>query len=538
MINNFLYYTGEPTYLWNTNLSMYPVMILIGIVIAVVLMVLEAKKIGVKSDDIYLAMLIGLPIGIIGARLWYVLFNLSEFPDFMAILGFRNGKFEGFAGLGIQGGFIAASIFVIIFCRIKKLSLFKIIDLMAPGMLIAQVCGRWGNFFNHELYGPIDNSGFVKSLPLIGNMMYIENAYRHPTFLYESILNLIGFAIMLVLRRKFRKLRTGDLMAGYLVWYGSVRIFTESLRMQSGVAEPLMLGPIPVSILTSAIFIVVGVLFFILKRALPKINFKNMEKELPVYAEGNNKFLYNVKLNYVKFTNRLKRDIKNTPEDYYLDIINSTKEHKIDAVVFDLDGTILDSKNLIDESVLYTFKKFRPDYELSEDELDAFFGPTLYQSFSKYSSDEEEINKMIECYREFNIPHHDEYVKPFPEVKQTMIKIKKMGYKLGVASSKKTDMVHAGLKICGVDDLFDVVIGYEEGINPKPAPDSILLAKEKLEAKNIMYVGDTKNDIVAAKAAGAYAVGVLYIKHPEVMLEAKPDDVISKISDLVKMLGE
>ena len=535
-MNNFLYYTGEPTKILG-GLTMYAVMILIGVVIAVILMVQEGKNIGVKSDDIYLAMIIGLPLGIIGARLWFVLFNTSLFPDFASILGFRNGKFEGLSGLGIQGGFILAFIFVVIYCRIKRISLLKMIDLMAPGMLIAQVFGRWGNFFNHELYGPIDGSGFVKSIPVIGDMMFIDGEYRQPTFLYESVLNLIGFAIMLVLRRKFKKLRTGDLMAGYLVWYGSVRIFTESLRLQSGVSEPLMIGPVPVSILTSVIFIVAGILFFILKRVLPLIDFKQYKKEVPTYTEGN-KFLFNLKKCYIVTTNRLKYEMKNIPQDYYLDIISGTKEHKFDGIIFDLDGTILDSKALIDESVIYVFKKFRPEYELTEDEIDSFFGPTLYQSFSKYAKDEQEINDMIACYREFNIPNHDEYVKPFPEVKLTLTKLKKMGFKLGVASSKKTDLVKRGLEICDVADLFDSIVGYEEGLNPKPAPDSILKAKEEMECKNVIYVGDTLNDILAAKAAGAYAVGVLYIKHPEVMLEAKPDNVINRLSELIKMVEE
>lgn len=535
-MNNFLYYTGEPTKILG-GLTMYAVMILIGVIIAVVLMVREGKRIGVKSDDIYFAMIIGLPIGIVGARLWFVLFNISLFPDFASILGFRNGRFEGLSGLGIQGGFILAFIFVIIYCRIKHISLLKMLDLMAPGMLIAQVFGRWGNFFNHELYGPIDRSGFVKSIPLIGDMMFIDGEYRHPTFLYESILNLIGFAIMLVLRRKFKKLRTGDLMAGYLVWYGSVRIFTESLRLQSGVSEPLMAGPIPVSILTSAIFIFAGLLFFVLKRVLPLINFKNYKREVPTYKEGN-KFLFNLKKCYIISTNRIKYEMKNIPQDYYLDLLEDTKKHKFDGVIFDLDGTILDSKALIDESVIYAFKKIRPDYKLTEEEIDKFFGPTLYQSFSNYTDDKEELEEFVKAFREFNIPHHDEFVRPFPEVKSTMMKLKKMGIKIGVASSKKTNMVKQGLKVCDVLDLFDVVVGFEEGLNPKPAPDSILKAKEEMGAKNVIYVGDTLNDIVAAKAAGAYAVGVLYIKNPEVMLEAKPDNVIERLSDLIKMVEE
>lgn len=145
--------------------------------------------------------------------------------------------------------------------------------------------------------------------------MYILGKYRHPTFLYEGSLNLLGAIIMLILRRKFTKLKSGDLIGGYLVWYGVVRIITETLRSKSGANEVLMLGGIRVSILISIIFIILGISFLILKRFFG-------------------------------------------PQDYYKDILAEVKKNRVDTVLFDLDGTLLDTKPLIDKSFVYTFQHF------------------------------------------------------------------------------------------------------------------------------------------------------------------------------------
>lgn len=533
---NFLYYTGEPTKLFGI-FTMYAICILIGVVIAAYYITYEGKRLGISSDVIYLAIIITLPLAIVGARLWYVIFNLDQFSSFGEVLGFRNGKFEGLSGLAIHGGVIVAAITIYIYARVRKISLFKLVDLMAPAIILGQITGRWGNFFNHELYGPIDTSGFVEHIPLIGNMMFIDGAYRHPVFLYESSLNLICLILMIVLPRKAKWLRTGDNLAIYLTWYGAVRIFTESLRLQSGIAEPLMAGPIPVSILISIIFIVVGVGFFILKRLMAYVKFKNPEKELPK-KEDNNAFVYYLKYAYVASTNRIKYLILNTPQDRYMDIVASVKNNKYDAVVFDLDGTLLDSKALIDASVVYTFEKHRPGYKLTEEEIDSFFGPTLQQSFVKYAKDEEELNAMIATYREFNIPNHDAMVKAFPHAKETLKALQKSGIKTGVFSSKKTELLLHGLEICGLDKYVDLVIGFDSVKNPKPDPEGLIKAKKELNANKLAYVGDTKGDIECAIAAGVTAVGVLYIKHPEIMLEAKPDYVVKDLSEIVKIFGD
>ena len=483
------------------TITFYALCILTGMIIAVYTGYREAHSFGVPSNFIFLGVVIIIPIAIVGARLWYVLFNIDEFPDFAAVLGFSGGEFTGLSGLAIQGGVIFALIAAIIYCKVKKVSFFLIFDFIAPGFLIGQICGRWGNFFNQELYGPEVMSDWYKTvlsnLPLFKDYMFIDGAYRHPVFLYESLLNLCGLIFILVGRRKIKQFKIGDFMCVYLFWYGVVRIFTESLRLHSGVSEPLMLGPVPVSIAISVLFIVGGVTLFILKRFIKKF-----------------------------------------PQDGYIELREKIKENRIDTLLFDNDGTLLDTKRLIDQSFIHTFEKFRPDMVLTDELLDSFFGPTLYQTFSKYSDDEEEIEEMIKYYREFNIPNHDSMVKAFPGAKDVLKKLHKKGYKIGVVSSKKTDLLTHGLEVTGLLPYIDLVIGADEVEAHKPDPAGILLAKEKLEGKNVCYVGDTLNDMLAAKNANVKAIGCLYISHPEIMLEAKPDYVIENLNELLDICGE
>ena len=521
----------SPTFsLFGLDIAWYAVCILVGIILAVIVGVKEGKRLGIPSDYVYLGVVITVPISIIGARLWYVLFNLDKFSSFLEVIGFKNGSFVGLAGLGIQGAVIATLITVYIYCRKRKMKLYRVLDILAPGLLIGQICGRWGNFCNQELYGPIvQNPGFISAIPILGDQMYINGAYRHPVFLYESLLNLGGLTLILVLRRKSKTIKSGDMIGIYGIWYGAVRIVTESLRLYGDPGDPLMLGPVPVSILMSVIFIVAGATFLILKRRFG-------------------------------------------PKDNYIDIINEIKENKLDTLLFDLDGTLLNTKPLIDKSFIHVFEKFRPDYKLSDEELDSFFGPTLHQSFSRYSEDEEEIEEMIKYYREWNIPHHDEMVTAFSGARDTLKTLHKKGYNIGVVSSKKTDLVIHGLELFKLDSEIDIIIGADEVKNHKPAPDGILLAIERLKAlktkeeevferetkdlnafskffkklirkprkdiKNVAYVGDTINDMNAAKAAGVKCIGALYIKHPEIMLECNPDYVINRLSDIINICVE
>ena len=145
---------------------------------------------------------------------------------------------------------------------------------------------------------------------------------------------------------------------------------------------------------------------------------------------------------------------------------------------------------------------------------------------------------MINYYREFNEPNHDNLAKPFPGAKEVLKKLHKKGYKLGVISSKKNKLLIHGLEHFELAQYLDIIVGSDDVTNHKPAPDGILLAKEKLNAEKILYIGDTKSDIETAKNAKVKSCGVLYIKHPEIMLDAKPDYVISDLYELLKILGE
>lgn len=486
----------DPSFsLFGLRIYWYAVCIMVGVIIAVYAGIKEGKKLGIPSDYVYTGVLIVLPCAIIGARLWYVLFNLNEFSGIQAVLGLDG---NGLAGLAIQGGVIAALITIYIYCRVRKISLYRILDIVAPGFLIGQICGRWGNFCNHELYGPVIQNVelFKKICPtfIVENML-IDGAYRHPVFLYESCLNLVGLGLIFVLRRKFKPLQSGDLMGVYLIWYGLVRIFMESLRSQSGANEILMAGPVPVSILMSVVFIVCGIGYLIVKRFIG-------------------------------------------PRKRYREILEEVQNKKYDTILFDLDGTLLDTKELIDRSFVQTFEYFRPKMKLTDEDLDSFFGPSLRQTFSRFSTDPKEIEDMIHYYREFNVSVHDEMVKAFPGAKDLLKTLSKKGYKIGVVSSKKKDLVEHGLALTGLLKYVSLVIGEEDVQRPKPDPEGLLKAVRIFDSKKAVYVGDGLGDIEAGKNAKMDTIGVLYSKRAVQIAEAQPTYTIKQLEDLLKVLVE
>jgi phosphatidylglycerol:prolipoprotein diacylglycerol transferase len=224
----------------------YSFMILLGVLTALYLGLREGKKLGIEPDYIIDGLIIILPLSIIGARLYYVIFQWDLYKnDLFRILQIQEG------GLAIHGGFIVAVLASYIYTKKRGLDIFKILDLLAPGFLIGQAFGRWGNFFNQEAHGGV--VGGVESgvealshgeqftwlnetlrIPeFIVNMMYISGPdglnYYHPTFLYESVWNLGGLILILVLRRtKF--VRSGDMIGVYFIWYSVGRFFIEAMR--------------------------------------------------------------------------------------------------------------------------------------------------------------------------------------------------------------------------------------------------------------------------------------------------------------------
>ncbi|WP_251870047.1 prolipoprotein diacylglyceryl transferase [Enterococcus italicus] len=207
----------------------YAIFIVFGIIIGYFVANRRAKRAALPEDTIIDLLLYGLPVSIISARLYYVLFELPLYiDDPLSILKIWEG------GLAIHGGLIGAVLTGVIYCKKKNLSFWNVADVVAPSIVIGQIIGRWGNFMNQEAYGEIVDIEFLQSLKLpsfIIDQMYIDGAYHHPTFLYESLWN-IGVLIILLLVSRNRMF-FGQIFLIYLSLYSVGRFWIEGLRTDS-----------------------------------------------------------------------------------------------------------------------------------------------------------------------------------------------------------------------------------------------------------------------------------------------------------------
>ncbi|MGF2144339.1 prolipoprotein diacylglyceryl transferase [Vagococcus fluvialis] len=217
--------------LFGIDIMWYAIIIVSAIILVSWLASKEAVKVGLREDDVVDLMLWALPISIVGARLYYVLFELDYYIENPGqILAIRSG------GLAIYGGLIAGGLVVYFFTRHRFISTWKFLDVAAPSVILAQGIGRWGNFMNHEAYGEVVSRNFLESLHLpkfIIENMYIDGEYRQPTFLYESVWSVLGFVVLILLRRKPNFLKEGEVALVYVIWYSLGRFFIEGMRTDS-----------------------------------------------------------------------------------------------------------------------------------------------------------------------------------------------------------------------------------------------------------------------------------------------------------------
>ncbi|MDD6223388.1 MAG: prolipoprotein diacylglyceryl transferase [bacterium] len=230
----------------------YSIFIFIGILVGTMMILKECKKQNINEDFIVNMIFYTIIFGLIGARLYYVLFNLDYYRQYpLEILEIWNG------GLAIHGAVLAGLLFILFYTWKYNAKLLKILDIVVVGLIIGQAVGRWGNFFNQEAYGTITTFEHLKSLALpefVIEGMYIQGAYRHPTFIYESIWCVLGFFTLLIIRN-YKYLKNGQLTGVYLVWYSLGRIIIEGMRTDS-----LMLGSFRVAQVVSLIGMIVGIL--------------------------------------------------------------------------------------------------------------------------------------------------------------------------------------------------------------------------------------------------------------------------------------
>ncbi|WP_028403352.1 prolipoprotein diacylglyceryl transferase [Ectobacillus panaciterrae] len=237
----------------------YGVIIGSGVLLGLWLAIREAERRGLPKDLFIDVVLLAVPIAIICARTYYVIFEWNYYSENPSqIFNIRQG------GLAIHGGLIGAIITAIVFAKVRRVSFWKLVDIAAPSILLGQAIGRWGNFMNQEAHGGPVTHEFLEGLHLpsfIINQMNINGTYYHPTFLYESLWSITGVIILLLLRKV--NLRRGELFFTYLIWYSIGRFFIEGLRTDS-----LMLGPLRVAQVISIVIIVVSIIFIAVRRKM------------------------------------------------------------------------------------------------------------------------------------------------------------------------------------------------------------------------------------------------------------------------------
>ncbi len=235
----------------------YGIFITLGMLAAFAYAIYRSKQEGFNADNLLDMGLYMIVFGVIGARLYYVLTSLdsyilpgrSAWENFLDMINIRGG------GLAIYGGIIAGALTLYIYCRLMKKDWRRALDMVAPGVMLAQAMGRWGNFFNGEAHGGIvseDSLLYFLRMGLNPNELTHGMAYVHPTFLYESLWNILGFVLINVFLYK-RKKFNGQIVLTYAAWYGFGRMFIEGLRTDS-----LYVGPFRISQVVGAVCFLAG----------------------------------------------------------------------------------------------------------------------------------------------------------------------------------------------------------------------------------------------------------------------------------------
>ena len=235
---------GRSIALGNFNIYYYGLVIALGLLLAVMYACKRSKEFGLKEDDILDGVLWVTPLAIVCARIYYVAFSWEAYAqDPISILYIWEG------GIAIYGGVLGAILGMAVLCKVKKLPLTVVLDLILMAFLIGQSIGRWGNFFNREAFGAATDAFSRMGL---FNQFTGTWEYYHPTFLYESLWNAVGFVLLHFLSKKRRY--DGQMALGYAAWYGLGRSIIEGLRMDS-----LWWGPFRVSQLLAAITCIAAV---------------------------------------------------------------------------------------------------------------------------------------------------------------------------------------------------------------------------------------------------------------------------------------
>lgn len=265
-------------YVGSFFIAFYGVIIAIGMLVGVSFILKEAKRVGFDEDKFLDICIITIVVGVIGARVYYVIFAWDYYKDnVMSVFNIRQG------GLAIYGGVLAGTACVAVLCKLKQHQFLKVMDVCMFGVVIGQIFGRWGNFFNREVFGQYTDGLFAMLLPInsirsnadltpemlqnVVTISGVDYVSVHPTFLYESLWNL-GLLIVMLLMRKRKKFE-GQIFFTYLVGYGVGRFWIEGIRTDQ---LKLWGTSIPVSQALAAVMVVLGIGLIVYYARREKIN--------------------------------------------------------------------------------------------------------------------------------------------------------------------------------------------------------------------------------------------------------------------------
>lgn len=242
--------------IFNMEIRYYSLFILIGVGIAYFMIVREAKRFNVSSDFIFNMFFWTLIFGIIGARLYYVVFNWEYFGSH---IGEIWQIWQG--GLAIHGGILFGLITISLYTKKYNIRTLKILDIVVVPLILAQAIGRWGNFFNSEAYGVATSISHLESLYIpefVIRGMNINGITYTPTFFYESIFCALGFVVLCIFRR-LKYVKVGQISGMYLMWYGVLRFFIEASRTDS-----LTFFGFKMAQIVSVIMFIIGIVLFVM----------------------------------------------------------------------------------------------------------------------------------------------------------------------------------------------------------------------------------------------------------------------------------
>ena len=462
------------------SIRWYAVLILTGAFIAYYFSkknLKEYRNIDINDffDNVFIYMLWG---GIIGARLWYVVFdsttNYLENP--MQIIRIWDG------GLAFHGAFVGGALVALLYCRKRNVSFIKFLDAIVPTVLFAQAMGRWGNFVNQECFGAtVDESYFNGILSFLKDDMFINGAYREPMFFFESTLCLLGFVLINFVLRKYQNKR-GDLTWAYLMWYGVVRFFIEGHRTDSLLMNITGLKTAQV---TSVIYVIIGVLGF-------------------------------------------------------FGIIDKFFKKKKPTLLFDFDGTLQDSEKCIIMTYNELFKRHDDEKNFTKERQVEVLGPGLYEIFPKYFP-KENPDDLYKEYQEIIAGYLPQYLKEMPYAIETLKALKEEGYTIGIVTTRSNKSTKECLDITGIGEYIDDFIGFNEVKNIKPhieAYDTIV-NRNKWNKDDIIVIGDSSADIKGGQNYGAYTVAYLSNEDKkETVLNDKPNTTITDLREMLKIVKE